>query len=566
MTAAAIHRLVPVTTLLYLHGVGDDGTRRDWWDALLLAADSPLPGTQLIAPDFGDLITMDSALLPRVGHPRVTTSRATPEDRRRYRAAQAQRHADLVTAGSDATWPQRRRGFARVPGMIDAIGEKIVMGMIYEEVGRYVDEDRRRRAYLDRVLAQLPDSGPIVIIGHSLGALVSLEVIRHLPDRVHVPLLVTAASALARRNLPADLVTLNDEFPYDRVDGWINVYNTSDPVTRGLPIGMRFPQAIDVSITGGFADHALASCVADVGVASVIAASLHASPPVSSPETPSADELDLAHALSLVHLQLTWHMEQLIASDARTTVAQLTQFMMARRVVSEGAALRGDPDLDDWDRDHGEDLRSRVAERDLPAVLVRLAGLDAMAPLSLSVDPAIEAEAKNRVVADLGVPPAWFEVARRSRAEAAAVFRPLRRRGRAPAPPEWDDDSEPLDDADRLVAAGITASVRESLRPLAIGEAPASAVTAGLGDIRPACTELIARALTAHRVGTPAAGTVERTVLSRLLVLLGEQRVRVSKHAGGHERLRAQLRRRAATVAASLSWLARQGVGLQAVR
>jgi hypothetical protein len=56
-------------------------------------------------------------------------------------------------------------------------------------------------------------------------------------------------------------------------------------------------------------------------------------------------------------------------------------------------------------------------------------------------------------------------------------------------------------------------------------------VTAGLGDIRPACTELIARALTAHRVGTPAAGTVERTVLSRLLVLLGEQRVRVSKHA-----------------------------------
>jgi hypothetical protein len=168
------------------------------------------------------------------------------------------------------------------------------------------------------------------------------------------------------------------------------------------------------------------------------------------------------------------------------------------------------------------------------------------------------------VVADLGVPPAWFEVARRSRAEAAAVFRPLRRRGRASVPPEWDDDSEPLDDADRLVAAGITVAVSESLRPLAIGEAPASAVTAGLGDIRPACTELIARALTAHRVGTPAAGTVERTVLSR--VLLGEQRVRVSKHADGHERLRAQLRRRAATVAASLSWLARQGVGLQAVR
>lgn len=551
-----------MTTLLYLHGVGDDGTRREWWDTLIGAADSPLPGVRVVAPDYGELISMDSASLPTVGHPPITSGHPTPADRRAYRAGQAQRHADLITAGSTAMWPLRRRGFARIPGMIDAIGEKIVMGMIYEEVGRYVVDDQRRRAILDRALAVLPDSGPVVIVGHSLGALVALEVIRHLPDGVHVPLLVTAASALARRTLPEDLTRLNAEFPYDRVDGWVNVFNTADPVTRGLPIGLRFPQAIDVSVDAGFADHNLSACLADEGVARVIARALHEGRTMPAAGIADAAALDLAHVLGLTRLQTTWHMEQLLAADPATTVSSLTRFMMARRVVGEGAALRGDPALLEWDRDHGDELRRRVAEGDLPAALVRLAASDPMAPLQLPIDPRIETEARRRVVADLGVPPAWLEVAERSLVDAAAVFKPLRRRNRAPEPPDLELDA---DDAE--IAASITASVRHSLEPMAVAEpVAASRFAAGLGDLRPACIELVARALTAHRLGTPGAGSRERIVLSRLMVLLGEHRVRVSTQPQGHDRLLAQLRRRAATVAAGLSWLATQGVGLEAVR
>lgn len=549
-----------MTTLLYLHGVGDDGTRREWWDALVQASDSPLPGVTVAAPDYGALITAESRTLTAVGHPPMTRSVATAEDRRRYRAAQAQRHADLLASGSAAMWPHRRRGFARVPGMIDAIGEKIVMGVIYEEVGRYVVDDRRRRAILDTALASLPESGNVVIVGHSLGALVALEVIRHLPDGIHVPLLVTAASALARRTLPADLTSLNAEFPYDRVDGWVNAYNPADPVTRGLPIGLRFPQAIDVAIEAGFADHNLASCLADEGVARAIARALHEGRAIRRPAG-SRRELDLAHALALAQLQMTWHMEQLLAEDPTTTVESLTQFMMARRVVGERSALRGDPDLLDWDRDHRVELRNRVSEHDLAPVLVHLAGLDPMAPLSLRIERRVVDEARRRVVADLGVPPSWLEVAQRSRTEAAAVFKPLRRRGKAPDLPE-----DPVEDDDEMLA-GITAAVSASLEPLAVWQAPPSSrLAAGLGDIRPACTELIARALTAHRLGTPSAGTRERTVLSHLMVLLGEHRARITAHRGGHERLLAQLRRRASTVAVSLSWLATQGVGLDPVR
>lgn len=540
-----------MTTLLYLHGVGDDGTRRDWWDSLTLAADSPLPGVRLLAPDYSDLISMPSADLPELRHPPVTPARVTAADRRRFRAAQAERHRDLVAAGSQATWPHPRRGFARVPGMIDAIGEKIVMGFIYEEVGRYVDEDRRRRAVLERALAALPESGDVVIVGHSLGALVALEIVRHLPPGIDVPLLVTAASALARRTLPADLADLNADFPYDRVGGWVNIFNPADAVTRGLPIGLRFPQAIDVCVQAGFAEHALAAYLSDTGAARVLARSLHeaGAPPV--PAAPSRP-LDLAQALTLVDVQLTGHLEALMGADPAISVPRMTEFLMARRVVGERAALRSETELHEWEGDHAAVLHSRIAEADLPAVLVHLVTADPMRELSVRVPPDLLARAREQVVGDLGVPPAWFEVARRSRTEADTVFRPLRRRGRSPEVPAGDDGARE--------ATSIASAVRESLRPLAIADVSLSR-DEGVGDIRPACRELIARALTAHRLGTPAAGTRERTVLSRLMVLLGQQRVRVADEPG-LERLRSQLRRRAATVAESLSWLARQGIGL----
>ncbi|MFN8125651.1 MAG: hypothetical protein U0R64_03985 [Candidatus Nanopelagicales bacterium] len=544
-----------MTTLLYLHGVGDDGTRRDWWERLLAVSGADVTDVTVVAPDYADLLSVAGTAIRRSPEPPTTSGHPEPHDRRAYRAAQARRHAEMVAAGSDSHWPHRRRGFARVPGMIDAIGERIVIGMLYEEVGQYIDEVRRRRAVLHRVLDVIPP-GPVVIIGHSLGALVALDVIRHLPEGTTVPLLVTAASALARRKLPEDLVHLNDEFPYHRVGGWVNVYNPADPVTRGLPIGLRFPQTIDVSVRAGFADHALATCLADAGVAEVLAAALTA--PTPSP-IPAVRELALPDALALAQLQLTGHMEQILAADPATTVEELTTFMMARRVVGERIALRGSPDHHDWDRDHSDALRHRVAEGDIPALLVRLCDPDPLAPLTVTVPARVIDDARRRVVADLGVPPAWLEVAQRSRAEAATVFRPLRRRRRA--------DPDPLPaDGDEEIAATITAAVRASLLPHAVGEVPPSKrFAAGVGDLRPACAELVARALTAHRVGTPGAGAPERTALSRLMVLLGEHRLRVSGQPGAHERLLAELRRRAETVASSLSWLARQGVGLRPV-
>lgn len=555
-----------MTALLYLHGVGDDGTRRDWWDQLGAVTGQSLDNVTVIAPDFADLLTNKARLIPTTAaSPLTTADFSSDRVRRRYRSDQAALNTQLRNAGSASVWPYRRKGFSRVPGVLDAIGEKLVMGVIFEEVGKYNGDEQRRRAVLARVISLLPTDEPVVILGHSLGALVALDLIMHLPDGLEVPLLVTAASALARRRLPPDVAELPRRFPYDRVGGWINVFNPSDAVTRGLPIGMRFPQAIDVTVKGTLGDHNLRTCLLDPGVADALARSLDPGPPAAA--TPgravieiSREPLTRRQAMELATVQIAFYMEQLIAEQADTSPEALAQFTEARRMAGERAALRSAATHHDWDRDHAHDLWHLVAEKDIASVLVRIAGVNPFAPMKVPVPRVISEDARRRVAVDAGLSPGWVDVAAKSLLDAALVFRPMRKRSRSEA-------EEPLPMTDDDEAAHITAAVRASLLPLGVADSMGtSRLTSGLGDIRPVCIELLARALTAQRLGIPLAGSEERTVLSRLMVLLGDHRARILQQVGNHDRLLAELRRRTATVGASLSWLADQGVGLAPVR
>lgn len=545
-----------MTTLLYLHGVGDDGTRRDWWESLLSATQLPEDIT-LVAPDFSDVLGVKKPFLEMLPQfPRTRDTVPAEQSMRRYRAAQADWQSTLLSAGSTSVWPYRRRGFARVPGVLDAIGERLVTGVIFDEVGRYLNDEHRRRVVLRRVLAALPDSGRVIIVGHSLGALVALDLVLHLPDTIEVPLLVTAASALARRKLPPDVADLSTHFPYGRVGGWINVFNPADAVTRGLPIGMRFPQAIDVIVDGPFGDHNLTTCLEDPGVSAAIQKASGEHMPRPASVEPVA-MLEREEALQLISMQVAFRMEQLLAEADATTVETLAQFAEVRRMAGERAALR--TTVPDWDVDHALTLWHGVSERDLPAVLVHLAGVNPFAPLAIAIPGDLDATARRQVAVDLGVPPSWVDVATAALVSAAAVFKPRRRRGA-----DDEADGEPIDTRE---AASISESVRQSLRSVAIpDDIGPSQFAHGLGDIRPACVELLARAITAKQLGSPQPGTEERTVLSRLMVVLGDHRARMLGQDSPPQRLITELRRRTTTVGTSLSWLADQGLGLSPAR
>jgi pimeloyl-ACP methyl ester carboxylesterase len=538
-------------SLLYLHGVGDDGSRLDWLEVLGLGDQQP------VAPDYSDLLVGDTP--PVEVQPPRTASRSSPDDvdRRIYRSWQAQRHEELRLLGSTSSLPDRQQGFARVPDFIDAIAERLVTGFLYEQVGHYTNDEVRRQAIRLRIVNSIPaGTDQLVVVAHSLGALVALDLVQNLPDGLEISLLVTAASALARRQVPDHILQLRHEFPYGRVHGWVNVYNTSDAVTRGLPIGPRFPQAIDVSVSASIGDHSLATCLADPGVSQVIRQAITGSQstPQSQP-TDRPDSLSRDEAMQLAVVQMTLRMEDLLAARPDTTPEDLAKFHEARRLVAESfQGLSGQQQA--WERDNSQILKHHTAEKDVPAILIRLTAADPMRLLQVHVPKEIDREARIQAAVDIGLPPSWIDLARKCLDQVEKAL------------PTIGEDAEPeaevLGDREQKEARDVTTSLRLALSGLDLQEA-LPRVRYGVADLRPVMSELVTRALVADRLGSPSAGSEERDALSQLMVTLGVHRAKLGQMPESGTRLASQLRRRTASVAQGLTWLAAQGIGLRPI-
>ena len=116
-------------------------------------------------------------------------------------------------------------------------------------VRRYQDQRDCRWAAQRAVLDQLPKSGSIILIAHSLGSVVAVDLLTKLHPNLRVDLLVTIGSPLAIKHLGHS--GFEAEFPYDRVGGWVNLYDSGDFVTIGRGVGRRFPAACDIAVQTG---------------------------------------------------------------------------------------------------------------------------------------------------------------------------------------------------------------------------------------------------------------------------------------------------------------------------
>ncbi|MDA9912835.1 hypothetical protein N9D66_00055 [Candidatus Nanopelagicales bacterium] len=541
-----------MTTLLYLHGVGDDGSRRDWVDRLGVTEPT------IIAPNYLDLLNQPTSDSEDIGPP-PTDPISQPPSRRAYQARQSQLHDQLQVLGSQSVWEESRRGFGRVPGLIDALGEQLVVQFLYEEVAAYAADARRRRAVRKRVLdAIAPKTPEVVIVGHSLGALVALDLLRHLPPGLRVRLLVTAASSLARRQIPSETLQLRDHFPYDHVAGWINVYNPQDPVTGGRPIGPRFPQAIDVRVTAGFGDHSLASCLADPGVARTLRSYLVAAPratvsgPTEAAQTqPPSLVLDRGDALQLMLAQLLLRMGELYAADPDVKASDVARFQAATELVTENlSAIRDQA----WIWDHSRTLRDGIAESDIPTLLVRLVDVQPLDYLRLRIPEDVDRKARIQVALDLGVPPLWLDLARSAQLRADAVVGSSRAKAKRAG--------VPLADGWRSWESEFERSLQQSLAEMSLNQ-DLPRLRDSVTDLAPIMVELVARALVANQIGTPAPGSEERAALSRMMVLLGKHRATLAELPDSPQALMTALKDNTRLIGDGLSWLGNQGIGIR---
>ena len=159
--------------------------------------------------------------------------------------------------------------------------EKLVLSIV-KQAERYVSNEGLRGCILQTVLDQLPIFGEeVVIIGHSLGSLVAIDLLDHLPSRLIVRRLITIGSPAGHVIMHGKGERLLKKFPISQVRSWVNVWSILDPVPFGMGIAQLFPYALDVRINLGMGEHSADKYLADEKVARAVGDGVFTPPPHS---------------------------------------------------------------------------------------------------------------------------------------------------------------------------------------------------------------------------------------------------------------------------------------------
>ncbi|MGH3897904.1 MAG: hypothetical protein ACRDTA_06530, partial [Pseudonocardiaceae bacterium] len=133
--------------------------------------------------------------------------------------------------------------------------DDVVIAAAFRDVAAYLDQHQIRDAVLTNVLDTFPASGQVVLVSHSLGTVVALDLITRLPAGVEVPLLVTAGSPLGMDGVHKRLLTGGPQQP-DRVRGWVNAWCAADAVAIGCPLRPTWGGGVHDVLTDNAKDRA----------------------------------------------------------------------------------------------------------------------------------------------------------------------------------------------------------------------------------------------------------------------------------------------------------------------
>jgi pimeloyl-ACP methyl ester carboxylesterase len=294
--------------VVFLHGIGDGNPDREWLHALNTALEkashTPIDDNQVIAPRYAALLKIKgiSAEMPDVTYKPKDDTRS----RREFARRQAAVYRLLQHEPGVATF-----GFNNVPppwmAVAHAFGASHISIKDLEHVRGYVDSEGRRGAILLQIRDQLPTSGDIVLIGHSLGSVIAIDLLDRLPRKLRVRRFITIGSPANSHALHRGSERLLKKFPYSRVDDWTNFFSKRDPVTMGRGLGSIFPVAQDFAIDiSGINVHPAERYLGHPGVAKLVADILY--PPKQTVPASSAATVRLTDEqfLTLLKLRFAW--------------------------------------------------------------------------------------------------------------------------------------------------------------------------------------------------------------------------------------------------------------------
>lgn len=291
--------------LLFLHGVGT-GDPDDIWRTQLSAGLSAVghPGlddTEVIAPKYAHLLKGSGAkaLLP----PR-TVAGLSGEEARTHRREFERRISAVEFRLGRATM-----GAGYIGG--DAIVDFAVGIPFFEQARNYLQNPSIRAAVLNRILNDIPESGELVIVGHSLGSVIAADVLTRLPIGTRVVGMVTVGSPLASATFGVDKLRDTLREPPKNLDWWVSFWDGLDPVAARRGVSSAFPWMIDFRVPtvtlNPLAAHQAANYLNRDDVAEAVGFALFGSK--SHEIAPSERSLDLplnaAETIALLALRLS---------------------------------------------------------------------------------------------------------------------------------------------------------------------------------------------------------------------------------------------------------------------
>jgi pimeloyl-ACP methyl ester carboxylesterase len=233
--------------VVFLHGIGEGDPDKEWLSALNhVLEDEGYPAIDsdvVIAPRYATRLGHRDAdqKMPPITYKAQDETRS----RREFERRQARVHRKLQLDPAVGTF-----GFHVVPDAWISRGQSIGVDRlpIFEKVRNYVENESVRASVLNHILAHLPGDEDVVLIAHSLGSVVAIDLLDHLPKTLHVRRFLTLGSPANSDALHKGHQRLLKKFPYARVDDWSNFFSVVDPVTKGRGLASMLPGAQDFRI------------------------------------------------------------------------------------------------------------------------------------------------------------------------------------------------------------------------------------------------------------------------------------------------------------------------------
>ncbi|PAZ13640.1 serine protease [Streptomyces sp. SA15] len=247
--------------LVFLHGRSQEGKdpeklRREWAaglnQGLVRAGLPPVDPADVWFPYYGDRLAQ--ALTTHQAVPRIVEApTATAAEVVAPATATARAVYEEIVGEAAAKWhmPHERQLATERIGLDDVVGtlqrqlswlaarsdlDAWAIALIYRDVAAYLGDRRIRDEVQDCVLETMPDAGEVVLVGHSLGSVVGMDLTTRLPPGVDLIHLTTAGSPLGLDHVHSRLLVGGPKRP-DKVVDWLNAWCPTDSVAIGCPLG-----------------------------------------------------------------------------------------------------------------------------------------------------------------------------------------------------------------------------------------------------------------------------------------------------------------------------------------